>query len=168
MVSFSGWVSFGSEISSFNIVSVFSGDTGLCSIFSKVFAKCQVDFLLSSFNSFNSTGSSVLILSVIFRNSCWAAIASSRARCFSLCSICRRSVRISRLYDGSPGKKILASSAVSYSEFLRGIPFAFKKSVSKDMKCPTIVESPMNFTISSFNSSILGASFTSSSVIFVM
>lgn len=66
--------------------------------------------------------------------SCWAAMASSRARCFSLCSIPRRSVRISRLYEGSPGKKIRVSSAVSYSGFLRGIPFDFRKSVSKEMK----------------------------------
>ncbi len=64
--------------------------------------------------------------------------------------------------------KTLAISAVSYRGLSIGIPFSFKKSVSKDMKWPTIGRSPMNSVIFCLISSSGGASFTSSFVMFVI
>lgn len=76
-------------------------------------ANFQVDFSQIVFISLRSWVGSDSISSTSLSNSSCAAIESSRARCLSMCSRFRISERISRLYDGSPGRKILAISAVS-------------------------------------------------------
>ena len=140
----------------------------LCSSVFITSAKSQVDLLQRSLISSKSSFGSVWISSISFRKSSCAAIESSRALCFSRCSIWRISERISRLYDGRPGMNTLAISAVSYKGLLIGIPFSFKKSVSKDMKCPIIGKSPMKFPIFCLTSSRGGASATSSFLMFVI
>lgn len=43
---------------------------------------------------------------------------------------------ISRLYEGSPGMRMLASSQVSYSLLMSGMPLVFRKLVSNWMLWP--------------------------------
>ncbi len=70
------------------------------SLCSRVFitsAKSQVDLLQRSWISSNRSFGRVWISSMSFKKSSCAAIESSRALCFSTCSIWRISERISRL-----------------------------------------------------------------------
>ena len=115
-----------------------------------------------------SSSGRFLISSISFSNNSWAAFESSSARCLSTCSSFRISDSISRLYEGRPGTKILDNSAVSYSGLFIFNPFALRKLVSNEMKCPTIGRSPMNSSNSGVFSSRVGAPSTSSFLIPVM
>ena len=120
---------------------------GLCSRVWMTSAKYQHDFAHSFWISSKSSFGRDSICSMSFVRSSWAAIQSSSARCFSSCLRPRIVERISRLYDGRPGRNILAISAVSWSGFFRFMLFALRKSTSNDIKCPIIGKSPTNSLI---------------------